>query len=137
MSNAAQQWIRQVFDKFENANVALAERLGEANAQRYDEIRRLKSQHDEPAELVPPSDSAKFLFRAPNTIHDSGLGTSIMTPVDDSLSVASHSSLASSAADESSRRVPKTPKAVTQGKAFECEICGSLRSNIKNRAEWK
>lgn len=137
VSEAARQWVRQVFDKFEDADEALAERLGQANSQRYEEIRRLKGQTDAHAQLAEEPDGTKTLFRPPTTIHDSGLGTSIITPADVPASNASHSSFASSVADDSSRRVPKTPEAVAQSKPFECEICGSLVSTIKNRAQWK
>lgn len=141
VSENARQWVRQIFDKFENADKRLAERLGQANAQRYDEIRKLNSQTD-PSSIDQAVGSAegptKSLFRPPTTFHDSGVGTSILTPAEIAASVASHSSFAQSLAESSSRRVPKTPKAVVSGrKRFECAICGNMVSGIKNRTQWK
>lgn len=137
VSESARQWVRQIFDKFENANERLAERLGQANAERYDEIRKLKSQSD-PTSTDQAEGPAKSMFRPPTVFHDSGVGTSIMTPAEIPASVASHLSFMSSLAEGSSRRVPKTPAAVVLGlSTFECEICGNMVFGIKNRTQWK
>ncbi|KAJ9615800.1 hypothetical protein H2200_001877 [Cladophialophora chaetospira] len=149
VSEVAQQWVRQVFDKFPKADSLLAERLGRVNAQRYDELRRLKTRKDTSPDLsderpgnfidsFEDSSPAQALFRAPTTIyHDSGLGTSIVTPSNIPLSDASYSSFASSVADGTSRRVPKTPDAVAQGTPFACGICGHKLSTIRSRTHWK
>ncbi|EXJ67422.1 uncharacterized protein A1O5_09435 [Cladophialophora psammophila CBS 110553] len=136
-SEAARQWVRQVFDRFQDADESLAERLGEANAQRYDELRPDKDQSDSAVVLHEGVDQAKSLFRPATTIRDSGLGTSIITPAEMPASVASQSSFLPSIADGTSRRVPKTPDAVALGIPFQCEICTRTLSTIKDRTQWK
>ncbi|KAL9617348.1 MAG: hypothetical protein Q9160_007878 [Pyrenula sp. 1 TL-2023] len=129
VSDAAQQWVRQIFDKFEHIDNALAERLGEANWQRYHRL-RAQTNEDHMANAQQP----KSLFRP---LEDSALGTSIATPTQIAYSLASHSSFASSTADSGSRRVPKIPGAALLGEAFTCEVCGKSISNVRNRTQWK
>lgn len=127
VSDAAQQWVRQILDRFELADSSLAERLGEANWQRYNKLRGQKdgdTQTEEPKSVFHP-------------LRDSALGTSILTPTQNSLSSASHSSFASSIAEQGVRRVPKTPDAVSTGAPFVCEICGNTVTNVRNRTQWK
>lgn len=133
MSQAGQRWYLQVLDKFAKIDDKLAQRLGEANSQRYDDLRKLKSLDF----LAEEPDQTKSLFRPLTTIGDSGLGTSIMTPTNEAASITSHSSFVSSVADSALRRVPKTPAAVISGEPFECEICFRTLSSIKSRTQWK
>src|ERR1700753_3396495 len=113
MSDAANRWYLQILDKYGRIDDRLARRFGEANRQRYAELRQLKARNMSTTVPGEQIEQAKSLFRPLTTIRDSGLGTSIITPVKELASVASHSSFASSAADGTSRRVPKTPAAVS------------------------
>lgn len=137
VSEAAREWVRQIIDRFEQADNALADRLGEANRQRYDDLRRLKDEEESTVDPPEELEKTKSQFRPLTTARDSGLGTSIITPVETPASVASHSSFVSSLADGTSRRVPKTPDGVARGEPFQCEICGQTLRTITNRAQWK
>ncbi|KIW23483.1 uncharacterized protein PV07_11677 [Cladophialophora immunda] len=136
-SEAARHWIRQILDRFQDADGPLAERLGEANSQRYDELRREKDPSDSTFIITEGAARPKSFFRPAITIYDSGLGTSIITPGAIPASAASHSSFLPSLADGTSRRVPKTPNAVALGIPFNCEICGHRLTTIKDRTQWK
>ena len=122
VSDLARPWVQNVSDKFELADRALVERLGESNWQRYVTIRARSG-----------SSGAETVEEAKSIFIDSGLGSSIAA------SVASHTSFVSSiAADGTSPlRVPPTPKEVEVGESFKCEICGYRLFNIKNRVDWK
>jgi hypothetical protein len=140
MSDAASHWYFQVLDKFENIDKILAQRLGQANCQRFDDLRQLKEK-DLPISLPRGvHEPEKSTFRPPTTIRDSGLGTSIITPVMESnrkaASVTSGSSFASNDEESTSRRVPKTPAAVARLEPFECEICGQTVL-LRTRKQWK
>ena len=137
MSDAANRWYLQVLDKFGHINDGLARRLGEANRQRYDELRKLKFRASSATLPVLDLEQGKSLFRPATTLRDSGLGTSIITPAKPPASVVSHSSFLSSVADSTSRRVPKAPAAVATGESFECDICYHVQSSIRSRTQWK
>lgn len=154
---AVRPYVLQIHDKFKLIDDALANRLGEANWQRYLQLQALAKQirarasghvaieieseeegeegegeENEP-ELAHPS------FVPLSEFHDSGLGSSIPTKSRRTASIASHSSFLStqSAASRGVAHVPSTPADVQEGKPFICNICGQLLENIKNRVDWK
>lgn len=137
MSSAADLWYRQILDKFGDIDDALAQRLGEANRQRFDDLRRVRARATSTTINVQDIEQAKSYFHPLASIRDSGLGTSIVTPTEAPMSVASHSSFASSIIDGTSRRVPKTPAAVSLGEPLTCEICCQVLLSIRTRTQWK
>ena len=150
VSELALPWVQNVSDKFTNADNALIERLGEANWQRYMTLRAMTEQRNQSlgiADVVADNIRAIQIFQtAPQSIfkplslfHDSGLGSSVPTLPRYAVSAASHTSFLSSLADDGTLalRVPPTPVEVDLGNPFQCEICGHLLSNIKNRVDWK
>ena len=138
VSDAAQHYIRKVFDRFQDGDVRLIERLGEANWQRHQKLRNLPisehpltSEHSE-IELL------RSYFRPASTFRDSALGSSLPAVSIFTPSIASHSSFDSEAEGKHSRlMVPKTPGAVFREESFECEICHTVLHGIRNRIDWK
>ena len=154
VSEAARPWVANVYDKFNDADTDLVERLGESNWQRFVTIRARMDQiasapKNEPAppiEQIPVQavfvDKPQSIFKPLSLFQDSGLGSSVASAPATSQhaqSVASHTSFMTSLAEgeDSSRRVPPTPFEVSLGKPFRCEICGHQLFNIKNRLDWK
>lgn len=135
VSEPAFTYVRNVYDKYPQADIHLTERLGEANWQRHVKVRNRMDgiANDEVVEskcfAVPPFSE----FR------DSALGSSIPTHSHYAASAASHTSFVSSLADgeERSIRVPPTPAEVSAGKPFQCHICGETLRKIRNRVDWK
>lgn len=140
VSGPALAFVRYVHDKFREADTKLVERLGEANWQRSMRIRKLMEmpKHNEMI-IRPEPPIAQSVFRPVSKFHDSGLGSSVLAQSTYAASAASHTSFVSSLAEASKGRlrVPPTPAEVALGKPFECSICGSKLSKIKNRVEWK
>ncbi|MCJ1251512.1 hypothetical protein MMC30_008746 [Trapelia coarctata] len=151
VSDLARPWVQNVSDKFERADRALVERLGESNWQRFVTI-RARSEHIasignsdvgtvEVISLVNPFEQTpKSIFTPLSLFHDSGLGSSVPTAMlRYAASVTSHTSFVSSIAADgtSGLRVPPTPKEVNVGESFRCEICGHRLFNIKSRVDWK
>ncbi|KAK5093843.1 18S rRNA maturation protein [Exophiala xenobiotica] len=128
VSTPAHAWVSQVLDKYPSAPLALSERLGEANWQRFC---RLRSSYDEGA--------ARDLEQARTVFHDSGIGASLGKPTGRASSVASHSSFASSTAADSNHfnSVPPEPQEVALGETFTCSICQSTVFDVRNTIEWK
>ncbi|MCJ1285845.1 hypothetical protein MMC26_005187 [Xylographa opegraphella] len=150
VSELALPWVRNVSDKFTSADTALVERLGEANWQRYMTLRARTEQRIQSLDIrnvatdnIPmvqifPT-APQSTFKPLSLFHDSGLGSSVPTLPRYTMSTASHTSFLSSVAGDSALalRVPPTPVEVALGNPFECDICGHLLSNIKNRVDWK
>ena len=145
VSGPARTYVLNVYDRFARADTRLVERLGEANWQRHTALRAGPAEQAEPVEI--PSTATVFggqemprsVFKPMSMFHDSGMGTSIPANSSYAATVVSHSSFVSSLADKDSGslRVPPTPKEVSQGIPFACEICGHILSRIKNRVDWK
>jgi hypothetical protein len=131
-SQAADPYISIVREKFPQANEELVKRLGQANWQRHQAIRKMMSEQLESNE--DEIATANSVFQPISMFHDSGLGTSMATPT-----VASHSSFRTSATEGGlgSLRVPDTPAEVDLGKPFKCEICSKRVTKVKNRYHWK
>jgi hypothetical protein len=128
VSEPASYFISRVIDNFRKADINLAERLGEANWQRYERIRRQNEMIVNRDDIV-----AHSVFKPFSMFHDSGIGTSY------AISNASHTSFLTSLTKggNGSLRVPELPEGATMGKPFQCEICGHVLSKIKNRIDWK
>ena len=132
LSDPASIYVSIVREKFPKAQDQLVERLGEANWQRHNMVRRQESvtqKHIEEPEIGS-------VFHPYSAFHDSGIGTSVR---EQSQHAPSHTSFISSNTDESSRsfRVPPVPADACSGKAFQCSICGLKVNNIYNRVQWK
>jgi hypothetical protein len=145
VSGPARTYVLNVYDRFARADTRLVERLGEANWQRHTALRATSTQENEPAEIsstatvIGYQEIPKSVFKPVSLFHDSGMGTTIPANSSYAATVASHSSFVSSLADKDSGslRVPPTPKEVSQGIPFACEICGHILSRIKNRIDWR
>ena len=135
VSEPALTYVRNVYDKYPQADIKLTERLGEANWQRHVKVRNSINQvaNDEAVE------SKAFVIAPFSEFQDSALGSSIQTHSQYAASAASHTSFVSSLADgeERSIRVPPTPAEVSAGEPFQCHICGQTLHNIRNRVDWK
>jgi hypothetical protein len=138
VSGPARSYILNIFDRFSKANPQLVERLGEANWQRHIALRNGLAKEAEIVHVVI-EEAPKSVFVPVSLFQDSGLGTSLPAHTSYAATSASHTSFVSSQADEESRglRVPPTPKAVSKGIPFSCEICGQTLGQIKNRIDWK
>lgn len=136
VTDAARPWVLQVHDKFKNASISLIQRLGEANWQRYLRIRQSIAAGDSTNDIPISAQSA---FIPASKFHDSGLGTSVRPESTLARTDASHSSFASSLADQggSCARVPPTPIGVVDGTPFQCFICKRKLTTIRNRVQWK
>lgn len=134
---AAMPYVSNVQDKFPRANQELLRRLGEANWQRHERLRAIKT-HGPSSEAIIFKES-KSLFQQVSLFQDSALGSSIRTQSHRSESNASHSSFASSSADQEKGRfrVPGLPKGVSYGETFSCPYCSNEVSRVKNRIDWK
>lgn len=139
VSEPASPFVSLVLDRFRKASPRLAQRLGEANWQRYVRIRARMGANDgdllahtEP--VIPCS-----VFNPVSLFRDSGLGTTVVASSKYAMSTASHTSFVSSLADvnKGSLRVPDEPAEVALGKPFTCAICGHKLYNIKTRIDWK
>ena len=140
VSGPAASYVSMVREKYRQADNHLVERLGEANWQRHLGVRNGMETsidaHEEP--LHPAEDLAipKSVFRLHSTFYDSGIGTSVPAQTQ---YPHSHMSLQSSNTEggRESLRVPPTPAEVHENKPFQCFLCRSILSNIKNRDDWK
>jgi hypothetical protein len=139
VSEPASYFISLVIDNFRKADINLAERLGEANWQRYERIRRQNEMIANGPELPPHDIATHSVFQPFSMFHDSGIGTSKLAQSSYAISNASHSSFLTSFTEKErgSFRVPELPEGATLGKPFPCEICGRKLSNIQNRIDWK
>jgi hypothetical protein len=138
VSGSAMIYVRNILDKFPNADFKLAQRLGEANWQRHVKIRSGNQISKVELEVA----GAKSVFHDSSIVcdssvfHDSGLGSSIPSAT---CYTPSASSFVSRVGDDDSEyfRAPRTPTEVFEGKPFKCFICGRLIARIKNRVDWK
>ncbi|KAF7514087.1 hypothetical protein GJ744_004412 [Endocarpon pusillum] len=139
VTEAARPYVLQVLDKFENASVSLAERLGEANWQRFMRVRQHMAGELRGNDLEDLHVGARSTFFPASKFQDSGLGSSLRPEPSFALTDASHSSFVSnlSEKDGSRARVPATPNEVAEGISFECFICKRMLTKIKNRIDWK
>ncbi len=132
VSGPAAIYVSLVREKYRQAQNQLVERLGEANWQRHVNVRtRMEASVDVPS----PAEElavAKSLFR-PSAFHDSGIGTSVQGQTQ----YASSFQSSIREGERESLRVPATPAEVHDGKPFQCFLCKSMLSNIKNRVDWK
>lgn len=119
VSEPASPFVSLVLDRFRKASPWLAQRLGEANWQRYVRIRaqtRASHEDDALADSVVPISVFNFDSMFPNY----------------EMSTASHPPSVSSLLDinEGSLRVPDEPSEVALGQPFTCAICSHKLYNI-------
>lgn len=138
VSDKAQPFVNQILDKFPSMEGKLAQRSGQANWERYLRLRSLQGHLAEGPSQAEEL-ATRSIFQPFTEFQDSGLGSSLPATTIYAKSNASHASFMStqSAHDRRAFRVPQTPKAVLAGMPFECEICHSLVSGVKNRVQWK
>lgn len=139
VSEPASPFVSLVLDRFRKANPRLAQRLGEANWQRYVRIRAQIGAIDEDEHARTDSVIPCSVFNPVSLFRDSGLGTTVAASSNYAMSTHSHTSFVSSLADinNGSLRVPDEPVEVALGKPFTCWICGHKLYNIKTRIDWK
>ena len=144
VTEAARPFVLMIADKFTNASIKLIERLGEANWQRYVQIREKMDETSNRYHVVVTQEGhskciPQSVFAPCTLFHNSGIGTSVATVTEHAASVASHTSFISSNAEESrgSLRVPTMPAEVSEGKPFQCFICKNMLFKIRTRVEWK
>lgn len=139
VSELASPFVSLVLDRFRKANPRLAQRLGEANWQRYVRIRAQIGASDEDEHARTDSVTTCSVFNPVSLFHCSGLGTTVAASSNYARSTDSHTSFVSSLADidNGSLRVPDEPVEVALGKPFTCWICGHKLYNIKTRIDWK
>ena len=132
VSGSAMIYVRNILDKFPNADFKLVQRLGEANWQRHVKIRSGNQISKVELEVA----GAKSVFCDSSVFHDSGQWSSMPST---SCYAPSASSFVSKVGDDDSEyfRVPRTPTEAFESKPFKCFICGRLLAQIKNRVDWK
>ena len=132
VSEPASTYISLAQERFQEGDLKLVQRLGEANWQRHVRLRtKLYGHEDERNEPAAPVAGSLF--------HDSGLGTTVPGSSQNAPSLASHASFASSVGNQESPflRVPPMPPEVIAGQKFVCTLCGTTQSRIRNRIDWK
>ena len=131
ITGPARAYVKLVKEKYPKVGDQLADRLGEANWQRHQNVRNQKE-----VVTVPIEEEAGSTFQPISVFHDSGIGTSVPAQAH---YAPSHTSFVSSdaAEDEGSLRVPALPAEAGLGKSFQCFICRQKLSNIRNRIDWK
>lgn len=132
VSEPASTYISLAQQRFQDADLKLVQRLGEANWQRHVRLcTKLYGHQDERNEPSAPIAGSIF--------HDSGLGTTIPGSSQYVLSLASHASFASSVGKQGSPflQVPPMPPEIIAGQKFVCALCGTTQSRIRNRIDWK
>ena len=133
VSGPAHAYVASVKDHFPHISDQLANRLGEANWQRHQELRL---DHDEHAPvLAVDSSDTQYIFR------DSGYGSkglSLQSFTPSLKSAKSHSSFKSRATFLSAGRprVPHMPSEVQNG-SKPCPYCGKILRKQLNRETWK
>jgi hypothetical protein len=132
VTGSAMIYVRNILDRFPNADFKLAQRLGEANWQRHVKIWSENQISKVELEVA----GAKSIFYDSSVCHDSGLGSSMPTAT---CYTPSASPFVSKVGDVDSEyfRAPRTPTEVFESKPFKCFICGRLIARIRNRVDWK
>lgn len=137
VSGPAAHFVYHIRDKFKTSDVRLAQRLGEANWQRYVRIRRQMAEISMPGAGITTDDtpSALSLFVPRSMFHNSGLGVSVSAL---SAALVLDKSTMSRPTDIGSGnpQAPITPAEVQLGEPFQCEICGHTLLDIKSRVDW-
>lgn len=141
VTEAARPYVLQVHDKFRNAPIALVERLGEANWQRFVRTRRQMASNPQERESTDFRTLARqqSTFVPASEFHDSALGSSLAQDSSYAFTVASYNSFASSLANgkDTCHRVPPTPTGVAERLPFDCFLCKRRLTTIRNRSDWR
>ena len=140
VSGPATIYAKLVREKFTQARNKLVERLGEANWQRHQDIRK-KMENPK----VSPEDitNAGFLFHPysgffqdSGGFQDSDIGTSVPAQTKYAPSLTSFQS-SNIEGERASLRLPREPSEVGAGKPFQCFLCSCIVPNVRNRVDWK
>ena len=141
VSDPAMAYIAMIRERYGQAEDQLIDRLGEANWQRHQYIRKRldgAETHDDrkTQDLDEKEDRSQSDHNPYSLFRDSGIGTSIPTQEHSTPSLGSCQST-DITSEQARKRVPPTPKEVFEGNAFKCFICGQMLSNIRNRVDWE
>lgn len=135
---AARPYIFQVCDKFNSMDATLADRLGEANWQRW---RRLRLRIRASVSEDEWSTMRSWAFVPVYNFHDSGLESALpdTSGDEDSDSVTSHTSHLSKQSMGSSPLKPLRfpPPEVAKGLPFKCSLCGVKVTGVRRYIDWK
>ena len=145
LSGPAGAYVRLVRQKYPNAADQLINRLGEANWQRHQLIRKqieavarrgpeLDGFGVDDTPFYNNNDDLYSAFRPYSAFHDSGIGTSVPEVSEYS---PSHTSFLSSKDEDKAMRVPATPDELFAEEPFQCPLCGHKLRNVKSRVQWK
>ncbi|KAI9881508.1 MAG: hypothetical protein M1830_000071 [Pleopsidium flavum] len=161
---AAHSYIANIQDKFPSIDENFAQRLGEANWQRHERLRKklasalqeeIEPQSatsdeeefdtgyvDQTAHMPVQSETTKSSYSGPSIWDNNSTGRlnyAYKVPVPSA--APSMTSFASSVGnvdlDKTRRHVPKLPNDHDWGSIFRCPVCGDTVRNINNRADWK
>ncbi|ORY05557.1 hypothetical protein BCR34DRAFT_590863 [Clohesyomyces aquaticus] len=136
---ADQYYVDLVSERFPMAEKALAERLGRSNWNRYRHLQRQRERVQMEPEASIMKDSSESEF------HDSGIGSlgpaqsvfaSITRPTPARPQSEYASTVVSSRAEASHKRLPPLPEEARLGLPFVCEVC-ERRVRIRRTREWK
>lgn len=117
VSESAQPYVQNIFDKFPGADIKLIERLGEANWKRHTIVRLRMDEVSSHTKAVPDKDL--------DVLH--------------AASEALDYSIESSKADrqDKSPTFSSTPFEVNTKDSSQCKICGKWTKNITQRIAWR
>ena len=130
ISGPASVYARLVRDRFPKASLQLVERLGEANWQRLEELRRKEALGSVATDAKPPQTFRDSGYESKNTT-SSPYAASV-------ISGKSHSSFKTTDTIEPAGRlsVPPAPYEVMNGSG-RCPYCWQVQQNITDRIAWK
>lgn len=136
VSGPAGIYVRNISDKYPDAETELIERLGQANWERHVKIRKLL---DYPAEQENPFPVPEPSLFKLSSFRDSGLGTTIEEHELSAYEPSLATSFASRAndADIHHFRVPPMPVRLPESTGFTCPYCALYLTTVKNRRDWK
>lgn len=135
VSEPASPFVSLVLERFRKASPRLAQRLGEANWQRYVRIRaQTGAIHEDDARL--DSVTPISVFNPVSLVRDPRLGTTVSACSTYAMSTTSHTSSVSSLVDIDGGSL-RVPDEVAFGRPFTCAICSHKLYNIKSRFDWK
>jgi len=133
ISGPAEVYARNISDKYPNVEQNLVERLGQANWERHERIRRAL---EHATEQVDPISTIEPSIFKPATVRDSGLGSSIGPLQACAQSVATSFASRADGAESSHFRVPPMPRHES-GVGVHCPYCDLYCPEIDTRKEWK
>lgn len=136
VSGPAEIYVRNIRDKYPNAEAELVQRLGQANWERHVKVRKALDRVEEQEDLFPIPEPSLF---KPSSFRDSGLGTTIKDSELRAYEPSLATSFASQAGDADIHhfRVPPMPALLLGVTGFTCPYCAQYLTAVKNRRDWK